>query len=178
MMLLQDIFIYFAKYLTETAVAKAFNKSAAGPDYEAFRKKALAAAQGLFPAISDYVFGVDEELVKRKISQVKDTYLFIDYGNIASSTNSYDVKTDALQLAVTVARPISSNSYDQAEEILITEELLNIIARIRDDMRYDRSDPFVRRLTFPNDITPFFARELSNSFGWTLMFQLKGIDLL
>ena len=103
---------------------------------------------------------------------------FIDYGNIASSTNSYDVKTDALQLAVTVAKPISSNSYDQAEEILITEDLLNIIARIREDMRYDRSDPFVRRLTFPNDITPFFARELSNSFGWTLMFQLKGIDLL
>lgn len=63
-------------------------------------------------------------------------------------------------------------------EILITEQLLDIITQIRQELREDRSDPFVQRLSFPNDITPFFARELSNSYGWTLMFNITGIDMV
>ena len=45
-------------------------------------------------------------------------------------------------------------------------------------MRNDKSDSFINRLQFPNEITPFFARELSNSYGWTLMFKMEGIDMI
>lgn len=179
MTILQDIFLYFAKYTTEEAISKVFSKGLTpDPKYISLHEKAIATASGIFPAITDYIFGVNEEAVKRRISQVKGIYLFVDYGNISSITSSKGVKEDSFQLAVTVAKPVSSSTFDQAEDILITEQLLEIIQTIRRDLREDRSDPFVQRLSFPNDITPFFARELSNSYGWTLMFQMKGIDIV
>lgn len=59
---------------------------------------------------------------------------------------------------------------------MLQTDRLRIIATIREDMRSDDSDSFIRRMMFPNEITPFFARELSNSYGWTLMFKMKGVD--
>lgn len=60
--------------------------------------------------------------------------------------------------------------------LMLQTDRLRIIATIREDMRSDDSDSFIRRMMFPNEITPFFARELSNSYGWTLMFKMKGVD--
>ena len=71
---------------------------------------------------------------------------------------------------------MSSAALDMADELLVSDRLLRIIAAIRDDMRSDDSDSFIRRMLFPNDITPFYARELSNSYGWTLMFKMRGVD--
>lgn len=179
MTILQDIFRYFAKYPSEAAIAKIFTKTASNdPQYQSLRDATIAKSSAIFPAITDYIFGVNEEAVKRRISQVKGIYLFVDYGNISSMTSSKGVKEDSFQLAVTVAKPVSSATFDQAEDILIAEQLLEIIQTIRRDLREDRSDPFVQRLSFPNDITPFFARELSNSYGWTLMFQMRGVDMV
>lgn len=87
-----------------------------------------------------------------------------------------NVKSDDFSLAVTVARPMSSTALDMADELLVSDRLLRVIAAIRDDMRSDDSDSFIRRMLFPNDITPFYARELSNSYGWTLMFKMRGVD--
>jgi len=88
------------------------------------------------------------------------------------------VKYDDFNLALTLAKPTSANSLDYAEEVLLVDELLNTLRQIRDDMRNDRDNPFIKALTFPNEITPFFARELSNSYGWTIMFKMKGVDLV
>lgn len=177
-MILQNIFHYFCRYPSVAAVEKFFNKKNASIDYSVMKAKALDACKETFPQITDFIFGVNEEQVRKQISQVRGIYMFIDYGNITSKENAYKVKEDAMQLAITVAKPLSSGTYDQAEEILITEELLKIISSIRRDLREDRTDPFVQKLTFPNDITPFFARELSNSYGWTLMFNISGIDMV
>lgn len=177
-MILQDIFHYFCRYPSVDAVAKIFNKANGSEDYARMKAKAIGACKDRFPQITDYIFGVNDERVKSQISMVQGIYLFIDYGNISTRENALKVKEDAMQLAVTVAKPLSSRTYDQAEEILITEELLDIITQIRQELREDRSDPFVQRLSFPNDITPFFARELSNSYGWTLMFNITGIDMV
>ncbi len=179
-MILQDIFHYFAKYPSQQAVNKFFNrKNASSLDsYAQMKAKALTACKEIYPEITDYIYGVNEDQVKKQISQVRGIYLFIDYGNITSRVDRLNVKEDVMQLAVTIAKPISSGTFDMAEEILITEQLLQIMTSIRDDMRNDRSDPFIKRLTFPYDITPFFARELSNSYGWTLMFNISGIDMV
>ena len=48
--------------------------------------------------------------------------------------------------------------------------------RLQRVARSDDSDSFIRRMLFPNDITPFYASELSNSYGWTLMFKMRGVD--
>lgn len=177
--LLQEIFLYFAKYIHTSVMERIFTKAAAdGSPYRLLREKAMATAEGIFPEITDYIFGVDEETVRQRISYVRGTYMFVDYGNISSSEDSRSVKSDEFNLAVTIARPRSSASVDMAEEILLADSLLQIVAAIRNDMRRDDSDSFVQRLMFPHDIIPFFAAELSNSSGWTLMFKMKGVDWL
>lgn len=174
--ILHDIFVYFSRYMTRETVNAVFTKAHGDTAYESLRDSAMAAAEGRFPEITDYVFGVQEDSVSRRISQVKGIYLFVDYGGITSSEDLRLVKSDELSLAVTVARPVSSSAMDMADELVLSDLLLRIITAIRDDMRSDDSDSFIRRLLFPNDITPFFARELSNSYGWTLMFKMRGID--
>lgn len=178
-MILQDTFHYFCRYLSTGTVEKFFNKkNSKDINYGIMKAKAIDACTNKYPEITDYIFGVNEEQVSKQISQVRGIYLFIDYGNITSRESTLKVKEDSMQLAVTVAKPLASGTYDQAEEILITEQLLEIISSIRKDMREDRTDPFIKRLSFPNDITPFFARDLSNSYGWTLMFNITGIDMV
>lgn len=174
--ILHDIFVYFARYMTPEAVNGAFAKAQGGETYEQLRRDALGVATGRFPEITDYIFGVREDSVSRRISHVKDTYLFIDYGNITSQTDQRLVKRDDFSLAATVAKPMSSTAVDMAEELLISDHILETVTLIRDDMRSDDSDSFIQRLLFPNDITPFFAPELSNSYGWTLLFKMRGVD--
>lgn len=177
--LLQDTFLYFAKYPAHLGVMKFFNKNSADPAYVALKESCqVLPVKDKFPEITDYIFGVNETSVKRKIESIKGIYLFVDYGNINSAEDIRNVKHDTFHMAVTVAQPTSSSSFDLAEELVISDKLLTIISSIRNEMRQDKEDPFVRRIIFPNDITPFFARELSNSYGWTLMFQLKGVDLV
>lgn len=176
MSLLKDIFTYFARYVTPDVADRFFTKSAGEQEYTMLRDEARAAACGTFPELTDYIFGVQEDSVARRIGQVKGIYLFVDYGNITSTEDIRKVKSDEFSLAVTVARPVSSKAMDMADELLVSDRLLQIIASIREDMRSDDSEPYIRRMLFPNDITPFFARELSNSYGWTLMFKMRGID--
>lgn len=174
MSLLKDIFTYFARYVTPDVADRFFTKSAGEQEYTMLRDEARAAARGTFPELTDYIFGVQEDSVSRRISQIKGVYLFVDYGNISSMEDARNVRSDEFSLAVTVARPMSSTALDMADELLVSDRLLRVIAAIRDDMRSDDSDSFIRRMMFPNEITPFFARELSNSYGWTLMFKMKG----
>ena len=169
MNILQDIFVYFARYVTPDVVDRFFTKASGDEDYSRLRTRARAAAEGRFPELTDYIFGVQEESVTRRIGQVKGVYLFVDYGGITSSEDLRNVKSDDFSLAVTVARPMSSTALDMADELLVSDRLLR-------DMRSDDSDSFIRRMLFPNDITPFYARELSNSYGWTLMFKMRGVD--
>jgi len=177
--LLQETFLYFAKYPLHDGAMKFFNKSTADPSYVALKQSCQdLPVKNKFPEISDYIFGINEQSIKKRIESIRGIYLFIDYGNINSVEDTKNVKYDNFHMAVTVAQPTSSTSFDLAEELILSDKLLSIISSIRDEMRYDKTDSFIKRIVFPNDITPFFARELSNSYGWTLMFQLKGVDLI
>lgn len=82
MNILQDIFVYFARYVTSDVVDRFFTKASGDEDYIRLRTRARAAAEGRFPELTDYIFGVQEESVTRRIGQVKGVYLFVDYGGI------------------------------------------------------------------------------------------------
>ena len=179
--LLQSIFLYFAKYPAHKGVMQNFNlNNSVREDYQAFKKAAedLPVRDVFKNIITDYVFGVNEESVKKRISSISGVYLFVDYGNVTSIEDDRRVKHDDFNLALTLAKPTSANSLNSAEEVLLVDELLNTLRQIRADMRADRDNPFIKALVFPNEITPFFAREMSNSYGWTLMFKMQGVDLV
>ena len=175
--ILLDIFKYFTKFVGRNGILRNFS-TGQGAEYVALKEFCQALPEnGTIPIIDDYVFGVNEESVEKRIKNIKGIYLFVDYGNFQTSENELHVKTDELHLAVTVAKPLNIQTVDLIGEVLLADTLLNIVRTIRTQMLNDRCC-FVKRLTFPSEITPWYARELQNSTGWTIIFKLKGIDIL
>ena len=176
--LFQDIFFYFARFCNKEGVKRNFTKKGASEAYNEFYKKAcLLPIVPLIDGIDipDFVLAASEETVKKRIMSFKGTYLFVDFGEVSSSQNQLKVQEDEMRLAVTVARPLSVNTLNIAEEIVLNDELFSIITAIRDYMKQDRDNPFIKRLTFPLELQPFNAPALANSFGWTMVFTMKGV---
>lgn len=179
---LTDIMLYFAKFPLKAGTLKMFNKTSS----ETFSGYAALLAQfsqitphSLITGLNDYVFGLDEASISRCISNVDGSYLFIDYGHITSDRDNYDRQNDKILLALTVATPLKQDSMDAVEQMMMAQRNLDMLLEIRDIMKADsRCNPFVQQLTFPHEITPFFSRELSDSSGWTMVFQKAGIGLV
>jgi hypothetical protein len=79
-------------------------------------------------------------------------------------------------ISLTVAIPHKIESQDMVEQVLMADDALMMLLEIRSLMEADSICPFVKQITFPTEITPFFARELSDSTGWTLVFKKKTIQ--
>ncbi|MFA6483407.1 MAG: hypothetical protein WCW62_12565 [Bacteroidales bacterium] len=78
-----------------------------------------------------------------------------------------------------MATPLHSNTLDMVEQVLLADQALDYLLQIMSIMRQDsRCSPFVKQLTFPVEITPFMARELSDSTGWTIMMKKSGVSIL
>lgn len=172
---LRDVFKYFAKFPALEGATRLFNRSSSSyfSSYAAFKAEIEALdPNALIPGISDYIFGVDEELVSKLINKVTGTYLFVDYGSITTDRNELKVQTNQFLLGVTVATPRNPDSIDHIESVLQAEQNLEYISQIQAQMKSDqRDEAFLEHITFPVEITPFFSRELHNSVGWTMLFQ-------
>jgi len=180
---IRDAFEYFAKFPDHAGVMESFNITTSShfeEEYAAFKTTIENLDEhSIIPGIKDYIFGVDEDLVKKRIQDVSGFYLFVDYGSLTSERDQYKVKRESMLLAITVAIPRDLGSLDHVEAVLYADQALDYIRQIRNRMISDQRDsPFLQQLTFPNEITPFFARELQSSTGWTQLFSREGIGLL
>ena len=171
-----EVFKYFARFPDRKGVLANF---VTGKDSSELKNYCSnLPATDIIPGLSDYVFGVNEENVEKRIKTIKGSYLFIDYGNFTTTRDNRMVKTDEFHLGITVSQPLNISSLDPVGEVLLTDKLLNILRIIRTHLINDKSDPFVKQIIFPSEITPWYSRELSNSTGWTMLCKLSGIDLL
>ncbi|OJV17906.1 MAG: hypothetical protein BGO30_08160 [Bacteroidetes bacterium 41-46] len=179
-MILEDTFLFFARYPEHSGVMKNFNKKSQAERYLSFKSAAQALnIKSTYPEITDYVFGVSDEAVKKRISTIQGLYLFVDYGNIRTTENSYKVKKDSFDLSLTIAKPFSSNAgFDSIEELIEIDRALELLALIKTNISENREDPYVKKLTLPTEIIPFASKELSNSFGFSMVFQLEGIEMI
>ncbi len=179
-MILEDTFLFFARYPDHAGVLKNFNRKSSDERYVYLKDSAdNLPVKSLYPEIKDYVFGVSDEAVKKRISTIQGLYLFVDYGNIRTTENYLKVKKDSFDLSLTIAKPFSSNAgLDGIDELLTIDRTLELLSMIKTDLLENREDPYVRKLTIPTEIIPFSSRELSNSFGFSLVFQLEGIDMI
>jgi hypothetical protein len=180
--LLQETFKYFAKFPAFAGVNKNFNTSASQfSEYSPFKTEIQNLTEKeLIPGIEDYVFGVNEDMVKRRIEDITGIYLFIDYGAINSDQETdANVEQDEFRTAVTVAWPIKQGELDAVETMFMHQLTLDYIVQIKEKMRQDsRSHHLVKRVSWPIEINPWFARELMNSTGWSMLFSQKGVELV
>ena len=181
--LMRDTFEYFARFPLLAGVKKNFTKtdSATFTGYAAFK----AIIDGLSPHsmltdITDYIFGVDENIVRKRIQDVSGIFLFVDYGNVVTDRQApLMIENNEFQIAITVARPIKADQIDPIEAVLSAEQTLTLITTIKDQMWTDsRSNYLLKQITFPAEITPWFARDLSDSSGWSMLFSKRGIQFI
>lgn len=173
-----DIFRYFAAFVPKEALMRVFNNED-GQDYHEIKMELLSASDELrIPQIKDFIFGIDASSVQQRITSVKGMYLFVDYGNATSYIDRTDVKTDRQHISLTVAIPTADNA-DQLRKAIDQDNCLSVIKIIRDQMREDDYKYGVNWL--PSDastLQPFAAKELANSFGWSLDVNIEAVDKL
>ncbi len=178
MSILKKLLLYSSQFVSREGVQRLFVLNT-GQEYSQLQKEMLEVPDTCRnPDITDFIFGVDDRAVTQRISQVKGLYLFVDYSAITSSISSIDVKTDSFHVAMTIARPSPENQ-DQAEELLWQDKALDAMTAIRKKMRddFDEGNP-VFWLRFPTTMQPFVAHALANSLGWTMEFDIQGIDMV
>ena len=177
-MILLSTLKYFSQFVSREALLDFFQASS-GLAYDQAKEEVLAVSDGnRIPGLDHFVFGINSDAVKSKISSISGPYLFVDYSNIVSTLSKHNVKTDSFHIAVTVAQ-VHPNDEDQFAETISQAECLEIMKAIRIRMRDDCDlDHCIEWLPFPTTITPFVAKELSNSYGFTMELDLKAVDIV
>lgn len=173
-----DVLKYFASFVPLKALDRFFLFKG-DAEYAALKKEILAApSDRRLNAVTDYLFGINNDSLRQRISSITGIYLLVDYANITSTVNAVDCKTDRFHIAVTVASPHPTEE-DWVGEALLQEKCLDVLSSIRKTIRDDiRREDCVHWLRFPTTIAPFVSKELANSFGWTMEFDIEGIDIV
>lgn len=175
---LQDIFLFFARYPKIEGVLSNFTIKTGSLEYTKFQQEVEGLTKhSIYPEIKDYVFGIDEKEIAKKIQLIRGLYLFVDYGVISTNLDNMNVKHDEMDFAITIAQPNKEN-VNPILQLLEIDNMLSIMSKIRDDIRRCKDNPFVKMLSFPNDIIPFDSPGLSKSYGWTMVFKVKGVDIV
>ncbi|MCW3784930.1 hypothetical protein [Plebeiibacterium sediminum] len=179
--LILDLITYFTKFPALDGVLKCFNrKSSSISGYDALRTQLQnLEVHSLQQDIKDFVIGVNEDVVTRAISDINNIYMFVDYGSIDIDRDNLMRENGSFNIAVTVAMPYHKNELDCMEDMLIAKQTLDLIKAVRDQMKEDQKcNPFVKTLSFPQEIAPWYSRLFHNSTGWTMVFQKQGIELV
>jgi len=179
--MMKDVFKLFAQFPQKEGVLAAFNKGTSDVNGYANLKTEIEnlSEHTLIPAIKNFVFGVDEDAIREHITRFDSYYLFIDYGNIDSNVDNYNRREGSMYLAATVAIPINRGNYDMADQVLLTDETLGYLMQIRQKLiDSQKKHPWLKNLSDNHEISPFVARELNGSIGWTMTFRKEGYDFV
>lgn len=181
--ILREAFLYFAKFADHNEVMKLFNRrgSKYQSEYDEIKASLIALdSASMVPGIDAIIFASSEDAIKRQIEDFKgDMFLFTDYGQISSEQDNMKRKNDGFDIGLTVASKQDPEKMNSIEAIIQADKTLNALRSLRSTMiTDDKCHPFVKRLSFPQDIIPFYARDWSHATGWSMMFKWKGIDIL
>jgi len=180
--LLREAFLYFAKYPAIQGVIDSMftTNNAADAPYVAFKETVEALdPNSLIPEILNFLFSSNEDKLKKNIEDTQGPFMLLDYGQLSCNQDSIKRLNDELELGVIIAQKINPDSYDMAETIILHDQLLNLTRQLREQMIKDSiCHPFLKQITFPHRISPWYARELHHATGFSLMFSKTGIDMV
>lgn len=178
-MLIKDLFSYFAAFVPIPALERIF-QTPVGTDYADFMTECLTeASDHRLEGITDFIFGINSDKIVKRISDVTGVYLFVEYSRVTSTLNpKVDRKDDRFHVAVSVAAPQPDN-YDLVQSALDQDRTLTLISAIRQRMR-DDDDPQrgLYWMDFPATLSVWSSKELANSYGWSMEFDIIGTDIV
>lgn len=174
-----DIFRYFARFVPVCALKEIFQLPDSN-EYRVLMDEVLEDDSGhRLPGITSFVFGADADALAKRITDIRGTYLCVEFDAVNSSIDQrVDVKTDLIRIGVTVATPHSDNM-DLVSTAIDQDKTLSLISEIR---RYMRDDDDPKRgiywMDYPATLSVWSSKDLANSHGWTMQFNIKGVDIL
>lgn len=178
-MIVLDIFKYFASFVPASVLRKTF-RIPNGEDYRELMEGVLAEPSGReIDGITEFIFGTDPDKLSTVISSVAGIYLFVEYDRISSTVNTAtDRKDDRFHVAVTVACPVP-DSMDLVSAAIVNDKCLEILSSIRCRMREDDGlKRGIEWMDYPATLTVFSSKALANSQGWSMEFDIYGIDMI
>lgn len=149
-----NIIKYFGKFPDKAGVLKCFNRDPEKyPGYDDLKDYFTNLPAGLIPDISDFVFGSDMNVIANRIQGFKDFFLFVEYGEINATApdNFQNRKTDLL-LAITIAHQNNINDLDNIEDIMLTDQCLDLLLQIKNIMLDDDSETCIFEDLLQSDI--------------------------
>ena len=174
-----EIFKYFARFVPVNSLEKIFQLPT-GLDYSDFMAEVLTdVSDHRLEGLTDFVFGSDTDKLAKRITDIRGTYLCVEFASVNSTVDpKVDVKTDLIRVGVTVATPHPDN-YDLVATAIDQDKTLALLSAIRQHMR-DDDDPQrgIYWMDYPATLSVWSSRELANSHGWTMQFNIKGINVI
>ena len=181
--MLLDLFTYFAKFPQNSGVIKGIaTKGESSMEEYATTLDILGKMEEkeLVPEIQNYVYGQSFDELKQRIDKLTGSFLFVDYGEVDIQSDGHRSFECTQRIAVTVAQKLSSNA-DMLERVIVNDRTLQMLskvhARIMADVEMNELYWMDRESITNCEIIPFVSAELQ-SYGWTLMLNATGADVL
>lgn len=181
--MLLDLFEYFAKFPATAGVTKGIaNKGESSMEEYATVLKVIKEMpeKELVPEINNYVYGQSFDELKQRIDKLTGSFLFVDYGEVDMQSDGRRSFQCTQRIAVTVAMKLPNNS-DMLERVIANDRTLQMLskvhARIMADVETEGLYWMDRESITTCEIIPFVSAELQ-SYGWTLMLNATGADVL
>lgn len=177
-----DIIKYFGKFPDRDGVLKNFVRTTEKySGYDDIKTYFTGLGDPLLPEIKDFVFGTDEKVISKRLSNIGSFFLFVEFGQIGtSSPDSWQNRDTEIMLAITLAHPFNESNRDSIEEILLSDACLDLLLRLKDLMITDDQDTcFITRL-LESEITidPIEPAFFFNNIGYVMRIKKKTGSLI
>lgn len=170
-----DVIKYFAKFPDKNGVLENFKRAASGFDgYTDLRNHITALPDPLMPEILDFVVGVNEEEVAKRIRTIDNYFMFLEYGPItASQPDRVRIRDVSFNLALNVCYHANGRNLDSMEEAVIMDTCLAKAFAIAKQMIADDNliTPHTRFVESSIHFAPIEPAFLYQSLGWSLSFK-------
>lgn len=181
--IVKDIMFYFARFPQRDGVMDMWNmgRSNSLPEYNLWKTEMESLPDedmSLVPEIKNFVCGVDEDALAKRIANFSEPFLFVDYGNVEIELDSVNRYRESFLVAITVAFPLRGSNVDLLESTIYSDLAFNYLSTIRKILiQEERERYYLKDFAADHAITPWVSTKMP-SIGWTLMFSRKGYDLL
>ena len=180
-MVIQDLFLYFAKFPDKDGVKAMATMGASDmPEYQQLLDALDELPDtSLVPDIKHYVYGQTLEDLQQRVSRLFGSWLYADYGEFTMQNDQGSLEVTQ-RVAVTVAVKPQQTS-DMLERIIASDRALELLSQVQAHLMADcdagRLDWLARGNLQKMEVVPFVASELS-SYGWTLLIDAAAPDTL
>lgn len=172
-----ELYKYFAKFPALAGVQRSFIRNPNDTAYTTLKAEIAALTpNSLIPTLANYIFSINTVKLAERVKNMTDDFLMIEYGSInESESQKYKVLESSIELSVIVATSWHEKNKDEIDEVITMNRLLLVMKSIMDTMKADNAQncEILRRLVFPDNISPIEPANFYEKIGWVARFQSR-----